>query len=165
MDSVGLFRNPNSIRFCDQKGPFRSIYKLSGGVPLPYNIMISGGFQMFDAPGAGLNVIPPYFAANLVVTAAAAGRPITGGQSATGSINVNLLEPNQIYQEYYKMIDVRFSKTMTVGRMRMTPLAEFDNMFNIQSINAVNQNYGTAWLRPTSIQRGRNIRFGVQVRY
>ena len=47
----------------------------------------------------------------------------------------------------------------------MTALAEFDNMFNIQSINAVNQNYGAAWLRPTSVQRGRNIRFGIQVRY
>ena len=157
--------NPNSIRFCDQKGPYRAIYKVSGGVPLPYGINISGNFQIYDAPGAGLAVIPPYFAANLVVNAAAAGRPITGGQSATGSINVKLLEPNEIYQEYYKVVDLRFSKSMTVGRMRMTPLAEFDNIFNIQSINAVNQNYGTAWLRPTSIQRGRNIRFGIQVRY
>ena len=102
--------NPNNIRFCDQKAPFRVIYKLSGGVPLPYNIMISGNFQIYDAPGAGLAVIPPYFAANLVVNAAAAGRTITGGQSATGSINVNLLEPNQIYQEYYKIVDIRFSK-------------------------------------------------------
>jgi hypothetical protein len=157
--------NPNNLRFCDQKGPYRNIYKLSGGMPLPYGINISGNFQIYDAPGAGLAVIPPYFAANLVVNSAAAGRPITGGQSATGSINVNLLEPNQIYQEYYKVVDVRFSKSMTVGRTRITPLAEFDNMFNIQSINAVNQNYGTAWLRPTSVQRGRNIRFGVQVRY
>jgi hypothetical protein len=134
-------------------------------MPLPYNIMIAGNFQIFDAPGSGLTVVAPYFAANYVVNAANAGRPITGGQTSSGSINLNLLEPNTIYQEYYKMVDVRFSKTMTMGRVRMTPLAEFDNIFNMRSINAVTQNYGSNWLRPTSVQRGRNIRFGIQVRY
>jgi hypothetical protein len=100
-----------------------------------------------------------------VVNAANAGRTITGGQSASGSIDVNLLEPNTIYQQYYKVVDVRFSKAMMIGRTRVIPLAEFDNIFNIRSINAVTQNYGSNWLRPTSVQRGRNIRFGIQVRY
>jgi hypothetical protein len=157
--------NPNDLRFCDETTPFRAIYKLSGGIPLPYNVMISGNFQIYDAPGAGLALVAPYFRANYVVNAANAGRTITGGQTAPASINVNLLPPNEIYQEYFKIVDVRFSKTMTIGRTRMTPLAEFDNIFNIRSINAVTQNYGSNWLSPTSIQRGRNIRFGVQIRY
>ena len=157
--------NPNNLRFCEQTTPFRAIYKLSGGVPLPFDTMISGNFQIYDAPGAGLVVVAPYFAANLPVNSANAGRTITGGQGTAGSINVNLLEPNTIYQEYYKLVDVRFSKTMTMGRSRLTALAEFDNLFNIQSINQVTQNYGSNWLRPTSIQRGRNIRFGIQYRF
>jgi hypothetical protein len=157
--------NPNNLRFCDTTTPFRHIFKISGGVPLKYDIMISGNFQIYDAPGAGLFVVPPYFAANYVVNAANAGRTITGGQSSTGSINVNLLEPNQIFQEYYKIADVRFSKVMTIGKMRTTALAEFENLFNIRSINAVTQNYGANWLRPASIQRGLNVRFGLQIRY
>ena len=105
------------------------------------------------------------FAANYVVNAANAGRTITGGQTSTGSINVNLLEPNKIFQQYYKIVDVRFSKTMTVGKLRTTALAECENLFNIRSINAVTQNYGANWLRPASIQRGLNVRFGLQMRF
>jgi hypothetical protein len=157
--------NPNNLRFCDQTTPFRHIFKISGGVPLPYNVMISGNFQIYDAPGAGLAVVAPYFAANYVVNSAVAGRTVTGGQTAVGNINLNLLEPNRIYQQYFKIVDLRVIKPMTVGRMRIAPLAEFDNLFNIRSINAVTQNYGSNWLRPTSIQRGRNIRFGIQMRF
>jgi hypothetical protein len=157
--------NLNNLRFCDTTTPFRNIFKLSGGVPLPYNVMVSGNFQIYDTPGSGLSLVNPYFSANYVVNAAIAGRTITGGQSTSSSINVNLLEPNTIFQEYYKIVDVRFSKTMTIGRTRMTPLAEFDNIFNMRSINNVTQNYGANWLRPTAIQRGRNIRFGIQVRF
>jgi hypothetical protein len=161
--------NPNNLRFCDQTTPFRHIFKLSGGVPLKYNIMISGNFQIFDAPGAGLAVVAPYFAANMPVnTAANGGRTVTGGQATPGTINVNLLEPNRIYQEYFKMLDVRFSKIMIMGPYRLTALAEFDNLFNIRSINQVNQAYsgtGATWLRPTSVQRGRNVRFGIQFRF
>ena len=54
---------------------------------------------------------------------------------------------------------------MNRKRARFTPLAEFENLLNIRSINQVTQNYGPNWLRPTSIQRGRQIRFGIQVRY
>jgi hypothetical protein len=157
--------NPNNLRFCDQSTPFRYIFKLSGGVPLAWGVMVSGNFQIFDAPGSGLFLVPPYFAAQLVVNAANAGRAITGGQTTINQINVNLLEPNLIYQQYYKIVDTRITKTMMVGRLRTTVLAEFENLFNIRSINAVTQNYGANWLRPATVQRGLNVRFGLQMRF
>ena len=127
--------------------------------------MISGNFQIYDTPGSGLTLINPYFSADYVVNSSVAGREITGGQTTIGSINVNLLEPDSIYQDYYKVADVRFSKTMTTGKLRTTALAEFQNIFNIRSINSVTLNYGANWLRPTAIQRGLNVRFGLQMRY
>ena len=164
----GAQENPNDLRFCDQSTPFRHIFKLSGGVPLKFKVMISGNFQIFDAPGAGLVVVAPYFAANMPVNTAAAGRTVTGGQATPGTINVNLLPPNTIYQQYFKLADVRFSKVMNMGPYRLTALAEFENLFNIRSVNQVNQAYagnGATWLRPTSVQRGRNIRFGLQFKF
>jgi hypothetical protein len=164
----GAQENPNDLRFCDQSTPFRHIFKVSGGVPLKFKVMISGNFQIFDAPGAGLVVVAPYFAANMPVNTAAAGRTVTGGQATPGTINVNLLQPNTIYQQYFKLADVRFSKVMNMGPYRLTALAEFENLFNIRSVNQVNQAYagnGATWLRPTSVQRGRNIRFGLQFRF
>ena len=162
------FENPNSIaggqpgiRFCDTTTPFRYIYKVSGGVPLPFDAMISGVFQIYDTPGSGLALVPPYINANYAVTSAIAGYPLTGG----GSINVNLVQPNTLFNDYYKIADVRFSKTFTMGRSKIVALAEFDNLFNMSNVVTVQEAFGANWLRPTSIQRGRNIRFGTQVRF
>jgi hypothetical protein len=44
-------------------------------------ITLSGNLQICDAPGSGLFLTPPYFAANDVVNAANAGIPITVGQT------------------------------------------------------------------------------------
>jgi hypothetical protein len=153
--------NPNNLRYCDQTTPYRVIYKLSGGIPLRYNISVSGNFQVFDAPGSGLFLVPPYFAAVQPVT----GSAVTGGQTTVNTIYVNLLQPNSIYQDYYKIADMRFAKTMTTGRLRTTALAEFNNIFNMRSINSVTQNYGSNWLRPATVQRGLNVRFGLQMRF
>jgi hypothetical protein len=157
--------NPNDLRYCDQTTPYRVIYKLSGGVPIKWKITLSGNFQIYDAPGSGLFLTPPYFAANYVANAANSGLPITGGQTTASSINVNLLQPNTIYQDYYKIADVRVAKTMTTGKLRTTALAEFNNLFNMLSVASVTQNYGANWLRPATVQRGMNVRFGLQMAY
>jgi outer membrane receptor protein involved in Fe transport len=140
--------------------------KFSGSYPLPYRVMVSGTFQIYDTPGAGLFLTPPYYAANQTVNAGILGRPFTGGTNATGSsANVNLLEPNTIFADYYKIFDLRVSKSMTVGRHNINALAEFDNLLNMRNVVSVTENYGANWLRPASVQRGRNIRFGIQYRF
>ncbi len=39
--------NPNGLRFCENTGKFWSDFKFSGRVPLPFDTMISGLFQVF----------------------------------------------------------------------------------------------------------------------
>ena len=155
--------NPNSLRFCDSTTPFRHILKLSGGIPLKYSIMVSGNFQIYDTPGSGLFLAAPYFAANHVFTTANAGRQIV--TSDGGGLTVNLLPPNTIFADYYKIFDLRVAKTMTIGRNRFTALAEFDNLINMRNVVAVTESFGANWLRPATVQRGRNIRFGIQYRF
>ena len=60
---------------------------------------------------------------------------------------------------------MRVSKSMTIGRHNINALAEFDNLLNMRNVVSVTENYGTNWLRPASVQRGRNIRFGIQYRF
>jgi hypothetical protein len=97
---------------------------------------------------------------NHVVNSTNAGRTVTGGQTSSGSINVNLLAPNSIFQPYYKSFDVRFAKSMTSGRARIVVLAEFENILNqprgMSSTLSVRQSYGSTTRRA--------IRFGVQFR-
>jgi len=159
--------NPNNLRFCDQTIPYRYIWKFSYNFQVPYRINVGGTFQIYDTPGSGLFLAAPYYAANQTVTAAVMKIPVfTGGTNATGSqANVNLLAPNTIFADYYKIFDMRISKSMRVGRQNINALAEFDNLFNMRNVVAVTENYGQNWLRPASVQRGRNIRFGIQYRF
>ena len=155
--------NPNSLRFCNRTTPFRYIFKVAGGFALPWSVQVAANFQIYDTPGAGLFLAPPYYAANQTVNAGILGRPFTGGTDATGnSMTLNLLAPNTIFAPYYKIFDLRLSKLMTVGRNRITALAEFDNLFNMRNTVAVTENWGNNWLVPATVQRGLNVRFGVQ---
>ncbi len=140
------FSNPNSIAggqtgalYCDSTLPFRHIYKLSGG----------------------LAVTPPYISANYAVTSAIAGTPLTGG----GSLNVNLMPPGYHFNDYYKILDIRVARLFTMGRLKMTTLAEFDNLLNMTNVVSVTEAYGANWLRANALQRGLNVRWGLQIRY
>ena len=158
----GLRDDPNSLRFCNTTSPFRHIYKLTGGVPLPFDMMASANFQVYDTPGSGLGLNVPYISANYSVNSAIAGVPLTGGRSLT----VDLVEPNTMFINYYKILDVRLQKRFTMGGgLRVIALAEFNNLFNWAGTRLVTESFGSRWLRPTSIQRGRNIRFGTQINF
>ena len=157
--------NPNSLRFCEIDLPFRHVFKTAGGVPLGYGVSVSAVFQIYDTPGSGLNPVPPYKNANYAVTSAIAGYPLTGG----GTININLLKPGDLFNDYYKILDVRVLKAMKIGRLQTTAMAEFYNILNMTNVVAISESYSTgntaAWARPNALQRGRLIRGGLQMRF
>ncbi len=157
--------NPNELRFCDVDLPFRQLYKVAGGVPLPLGFSVSAVFQVYDTPGSGLSLTPPYIRANYAVTSATAGYPLTGG----GSININLVPPGELFNDYYKILDARLLKEFKVGRLRTTVMAEFYNILNMTNVVSVAESYSTgnaaAWARPNALQRGRLMRGGLQVRF
>ena len=90
---------------------------------------------------------------------------LTGG----GSININLLKPGELFNDYYKILDARLLKEFRIGRLRTTAMAEFYNILNMTNVVSVSESYSTgnpaAWARPNALQRGRQIRGGVQVRF
>jgi hypothetical protein len=122
------------------------------------NYRIYNGIEataQFDLPEAG------FLRSNYSVNSAIAGVPLTGG----GSILVNLVEPNTVWNDYFKVLDVRIAKTMTTGRLRTVALVEIENLLNMSNVITVQEACGPRWLRPTTIQRGRNLRFGTQIRF
>jgi len=157
--------NPNSLRFCEIDLPFRHLFKTAGGVPLPFGFSVSAVFQIYDTPGSGLSAVPPYISANYAVTSGIAGYPLTGG----GNININLVKPGDLFNDYYKILDARVMRTMTLGRLRTTVMAEFYNILNMTNVVSVAEAYSTgnpaAWARPNALQRGRQIRGGLQMRF
>ena len=99
--------NPNSLRFCDSTPPFRTTYKLSAAYQLPWEFQLSGSF--IATPGPSVN-------ANYTVTAAIAGRPIIGSHRRRARRSrVNLIEPNTVFLDYKKQLDLRIARNFRFG--------------------------------------------------
>ena len=154
--------NPNSSRFCDAVPPFRTTFKMSAAYQLPYEFQLSGSF--LAQPG-------PSVAANYTVTAAIAGRAIIGSTAGATTIGVNLIQPNTVFLDYRKQLDLRLGRTFRFGsRTRIQGFADFFNILNAGSVTRVNETYGAnpatnAWMRPTAIMDARYVRFGMQMSF
>ena len=146
--------DPNLLRFCHTEEPYRHQLKLTAGVPLPWDTMISGTFQIY--PGSSIG-------ANFVVTAFAVGQPL---RTPTGTIELDLLEPHTKFNDSQDNLSLRFSKTFNLGGdVRLTANVDAINIFNNDSVLRVNEGFGANWLRPQEIEDGRTFFLGVQVSF
>jgi hypothetical protein len=154
--------NPNSLRFCDATPPFRTTYKVSAAYQLPWDSQLSGSF--IATPGPSVN-------ANYAVTAAIAGQPVIGTTGGGTSINVNLAEPNTIFLDYKKQLDLRVAKNFRFGtKTRIQGFADIFNLLNAGTVLRVNETYGSnpatnAWMTPLTIMDARYVRFGMQMSF
>ncbi|HXG86722.1 MAG TPA: TonB-dependent receptor [Vicinamibacterales bacterium] len=153
--------NPNGLRFCDAVPPFRTTFKMSGAYQLPYDFQLSGTF--FATPGPSIN-------ANYTVTAAIAGRPIIGSTANTPTISVNLIQPNTVFLDYRKQLDMRVARTFRIGGYRIQGFADVFNVLDAGTVLRVTETFGAnpatnAWRNPLTIMDGRYIRFGTQMNF
>jgi hypothetical protein len=154
--------NPNSARFCDAVPPFRTTFKMSAAYQLPWEFQLSGSF--LAQPG-------PSVAANYTVTAAIAGRSIIGSTAGATTIAVNLVEPNTVFLDTRKQLDLRLGRTFRFGsRTRIQGFADVFNILNSGTVTRVNETFGAnpatnAWMRPTAIMDARYVRFGLQMSF
>ena len=108
--------------------------------------------------------------ANYGVTAAIAGRPIIGSTAAATTITVNLIEPNTVFLDYHKKLDLRLAQTFRVDRYRIQGFADIFNVLNAGTVDRVNETYGAnpatnQWLTPLRIMEARYLRFGLQMSF
>ena len=59
--------------------------------------------------------------------------------------------------------DIRLSKTVRAGRLRIQPRVDLYNVFNRSTITSINTTFGAAFRRPLAILDGRFIKVGAQV--
>ena len=159
--TAGLHDDPNLLRFCENSTGYRNLFKVSGGIPLPFDTMISGLFQVF--PGDEI-------LANYRVGAADIGRPFNV-DTGEGSVDVALIEPGAQYEDFTTSLDLRFSKIITTGDVRTRVFMDASNLFNTLTVFARNQFVGGGgtlnddFFRPTSLNAGRVLTFGAQMTF
>lgn len=89
------------------------------------------------------------------------------GTSATCNANatIDLIEPNTIREDRIQQLDVRLTRTFTVGRYRVLGIFDVFNALNASPILSNNTRYGTSWLQPTEILAARIVKFGAQLSF
>lgn len=158
--------DPNLLRFCDERDydiPFRSDFKLSGAIPLPWGLQVSGIFMSYA--GNTNNAIPEggtvtYLRNNWVVPASV----FPNGQR-TQSVTVNLIQPGTQYSERWNQLDLEGRRTFKVGGTTLVAQMAVYNVMNGNTILTQNQNFGAALGQPLTILQGRLVRAALQVKF
>jgi hypothetical protein len=168
--------DPNTLRFCNdhENGvPFRKGFKLSGTVPLPWGINASVVFQSNHGTSSSRTLVATRgvtrYPTNCPAPCPAGQIILPSNLFGQTSLTVNLVDGDTVYTDRINQVDLRFGKTMDVGRMRITPSLEIFNLNNSDAIisyastNALNA--GSSYLRPNSIMQPRMIGFTVLTRW
>ena len=83
---------------------------------------------------------------------------------STATKSVQLIEPETIYTDYLKQLDLRLSRRFSVGRMRLRTNASLYNVFNTDWVSSVNTTFSTvasnAFMRPTGVLQDGCSRLG-----
>jgi hypothetical protein len=148
--------NPNNLRFCDQTPPFRTLYKMSGGYTLPYDVNTSvtfqarpgittGSFYVFTSTTPGESGLPP------------------GGLTGGGSLTVSVVDPTTQYYDYVKTLDAQIARNFKYGRMRIQPFLEIFNLANFSTVLTVNETVGPHYYEPGTIVQGRRLQLGGRI--
>jgi len=142
--------SPDNLRFCQKTPPFRTLYKASAGVTVPYSIQVSGSLQA--VPGQDV-------AANFSYNSAYAGITLTGANNRT----VNLVTPNTLFLDYQTQVDARLSRSFRIGHYRLTGYMDMFNVLNASTVVSVNTTYALTnsnWLNPLVVMQARRFQFG-----
>ena len=157
---TGARDNPNALRFCHNSTPYRHMGKLSGAVPLPFDTMISGLFQMFAGDEQGA-----FYRAGAFDTG---GSPLNVQDE---SISVQLIEPGTLFYDATTRLQLRFMKDMDIGNWQARVYMTADNIFNKAAVTRRNEVFGGGgeqnvdFHRPVNIQPGRRLSFGIQTSF
>jgi hypothetical protein len=141
--------------------------KFNGLYPLPWwGVQVAATFQ--NLPGA-VNLLN-YNVPNASV-APSLGRNLAACPSATGACTATVtvaqaIQPFTQFEERLTQVDVRLTKTIAMGRVRLRGNFDIANLFNANTVLSVNPAYGgvaSIWPRALRILAGRIFKVGGQL--
>jgi hypothetical protein len=142
--------------FCHVAPPFQTQVKLTGAYPLRWGMTASASYQTIP----GRQITASYTVPSSQI-AASLGRDLSAGPTATA--RVQLVGPGQMYGDRLHQLDVRVSKNLALGQLRVQPQFAIYNLLNAGPILGYNNTFGPNWLNSTSSLIGRMFKFGTQV--
>jgi hypothetical protein len=108
----------------------------------------------------GFPITASYVATNTEI-APSLGRNLAAG--VRGTSIVDIIPTGEMYEDRLTQLDVRFSKMLRVGQMRLQGMFDAYNVLNANTVLTATNRFGPAWLRPTAILPARLFKVGAQL--
>jgi hypothetical protein len=146
-----------STAFCHVTTPMYTQAKLLGAFTLPWAVQLSATYQ--NVPGGALRANAVFSNAQI---APSLGRPLSAGSTRT----INVLTPATRHLDRMSQLDLRVSRLVKVGGMRIRGMIDFYNALNSNVDLVANATYGTdgsAWRIPIVTLPPRLAKVGVQI--
>ena len=135
--------------------------KLLGVYPLPWQLQTSVIYQNFS----GIENTPTITLTNAQIAPSLGRNQAQCGAAATctATVTVPLEPPGTMFEPRIQQLDVRFSRTLRVNRMRLRGSLDIANLFNASGVLNLQRQYGPTYLNVLQIMGGRLVKFGVQI--
>lgn len=189
--------DPNMLLYCDDGDngiPYRPTFKLSGTLPLPGGVSLSGTWQDLAGRPLGLTTTtgnkisgPGYgdtgspvgtnwqitrttrYPANCPGPCPAGQLVIAPGTTplTSASVTVPLVAPGTEFLPRLRQLDLSVAKWIQIARTRLQGQLDVFNVFNAGTeVSYRSTLYNTAaYLQPSSVLQGRMVRVGVQLKW
>jgi hypothetical protein len=153
---------PRSNAFCDVHPPMKPNLKFQGVYPWPWwGVETAGTFQSL----AGPQILAQQETTNAQILPSLGRNLATCGTAAVcnATVLLDLLPPATRYGDRIYQVDIRLTKTISVGRTVIRPMLSVYNLLNANPVLSYNNRYGPSWPAPTAILTARFADVGVQV--
>jgi len=153
--------SPRTNEYCDVRPPMQPNVKFQGVYPLWWGVQAAATFQSLP----GTQILAQQQTPNAAIVPSLGRNLASCGTAATCNANVtlDLLPPGTMYGDRVNQVDVRFSKTLTVGRAVIRPAVSVYNLLNANPVLTYSNRYAPTWPEPTAILNARFADIGVQV--
>jgi hypothetical protein len=141
--------NQRPLQYCERSEPWLTQFKVFGTYTIPtVDVQLSGTYR--NVTGTAVNANFPANNAYLA-TNSTLGRTLSGGAA---NITLQLLEPNQTFNERRNELDMRIGKVLRFGPTRTVASIDIFNALNNDAVITSNQSFA-AFGRPQEILNAR----------
>ena len=167
-DSCFVVNSDQDLFNCNINPGFATNVKLYGVFPMPGDVQVAAVFQrLAGLPGryvtGGLTHNQVTYRASNAEIAPSLGRDLSGG--ASKSVTIPIVPPGEVFFDATHALDVRISKIVRIGDVRIQGNVDFNNLYNTAGVQSFNTTFGGDFERPLTIQPARYVKFGLQVNF
>jgi hypothetical protein len=164
ISDCGFLNKPS--QYCAYVTPFLTQYKANLSYPLPW-WGIQGSVALQSLPPNQISATRTYTNAEIVAVPTdqgGLGRNLAAGTG--GTYSVSLIPTGTVYSDRLNQLDLRGSKIFKLGgAKRLQVNVDLYNSLNVSTPLGRNTAFGDNWLKPTSMEVGRFVKFGAQFNF